>query len=173
MPEKPLPFAKTPEFYTTLGYFYAIWSQIELAIDYATWKAIGTETPEEAHACSAGTKFSDKCKEFRTLLEGNKIPNGEKVKELLTHIEDSMRNVFAHSFMATDGHSVTFVHRKIGRGKHGKYEVTAYQFSRQDFLNHVQNFEQLLFKFNHAVELSEKEFRTFAAMAIPLAADAT
>jgi hypothetical protein len=39
MPEKPVRFAKTPEFYTALGYFYAIWSQIELAIDYATWKA--------------------------------------------------------------------------------------------------------------------------------------
>ena len=173
MPEKPVPFGKTSEFYAALGLFYAVWSQIELAIDYATWKALGTETPEEAHTRSAAAKFSNKCKEFRALLEGNKIPNGKNVKELLTQIEDSMRNVFAHSFMATDEHSVTFVHRKIGRGKQGKYEVTAYQFSRQDFLNHVQNFSQLPSKFNDAVGLSEKEFRTFAAMAIPLAADAT
>jgi hypothetical protein len=47
MPEKPVPFAKTNEFYSALGFFYAIWSQIELTIDYATWKALGAETPEE------------------------------------------------------------------------------------------------------------------------------
>jgi hypothetical protein len=176
MPAKPLPFAKTPEFYTALGYFYAIWSQIELTIGYATWKALGSETPEEAHARIASTKFSDQCKKLRTLLESNKISNGERVKELLTQIEDSsMRNVFAHSFMATDEHWVTFVHRKIGRRQHGKkYEVTACCFSRQDFFNHVQNFQQLCLAFNQAVVgQSEKEFRTFAAMAIPLAADAT
>ena len=102
MPEKPVPFAKTNEFYSALGFFYAIWSQIELTIDYATWKALGAETPEEAHARCAGAKFSDKFKEFRTLLEGRNIANGEKMKELLAQIEDSMRNGFAHSFMATD-----------------------------------------------------------------------
>ena len=139
MPEKPVPFAKTPDFYTALGYFYAIWSQIELTIGYATWKAMGTETPEEAHARIAGAKFSDQCRKLRTLLEGNKVPNGEKVKELLTQIDGSLRNVFAHSFMATDEHSVTFVHRKTVRAKQRKYEVTAYQFSRQDFLNHVKS----------------------------------
>ena len=98
-----MPFAKTPEFYTALGFFYAIWSQIELTIDYATWKAFGgTETPEQAHARSAGAKFSDKCKEFRTLLEARNVCGDERMKELLAQIENSMRNVFAHSFMATD-----------------------------------------------------------------------
>jgi hypothetical protein len=61
MPEKPVvPFAKTPEFYCELGYFYAIWSQIELAIDYAIWKALGTETPEEAHTRSADALVGDR-----------------------------------------------------------------------------------------------------------------
>jgi hypothetical protein len=69
------------------------------------WKASGTETAEEAHERSARMKFSDKCKRFRILLDGGKIPNGEKVKDLLTRIEDhSMRNVFAHSFLASDEH---------------------------------------------------------------------
>jgi hypothetical protein len=171
MAEKPIPFAKTNEFYAALGFFYAIWSQIELTIDYATWKAIGeAETPEEAHARTAGAKFSDKCKELRSLLKGKNIPHSENMKEILTQIEDSMRNVFAHSFMATDEHSVTFVYRKKGRGKRGKYEVTAYEFSRQDFFSHVKNFQQLLSELNkHVVGESEKEFRTFAASAIPVA----
>jgi hypothetical protein len=98
---------RIPTFYTALGWFYAIWSRTELAIDCAMWKASGTETAEEAHERSARMKFSDKCKRFRILLDGGKIPNGEKVKDLLSRIEDhSMRNVFAHSFLASDEHSV-------------------------------------------------------------------
>jgi hypothetical protein len=82
------------------------------------WKASGTETAEEAHERSARMKLSDKCKRFRILLDGGKIPNGEKVKDLLTRIEDhSMRNVFAHSFLASDEHSVTFIHRKVSVGE--------------------------------------------------------
>jgi hypothetical protein len=103
------PFANTPAFYTALGWFYAVWSRTELAIDCAIWKASGTETAERAHERAAHTKFSDKCKHLRTLLDGGKIPNYEKAQDLLTWIEDqSMRNVFAHSFLATDEHSVTF-----------------------------------------------------------------
>jgi hypothetical protein len=135
------PFANTPAFYSALGWFYAVWSQTELAIDCAIWKASGTETAERAHERAARTKFSDKCKHLRTLLDGGRIPHGEKVKDLLTQIEThSMRNVFAHSFLATDEHSVTFIHRKV---KHGKYQATTYQISRDGFLDHVQNFVQL------------------------------
>jgi hypothetical protein len=160
------PFANTPAFYSALGWFYAVWSQTELAIDCAIWKASGTETAERAHERAARTKFSDKCKQLRTLLDGGRIPDGEKVKDLLTQIEThSMRNVFAHSFLATDEHSVTFIHRKV---KHGKYQATAYQISRDGFLDHVQNFVQLCFDFEQAVGLSHKEVADFAAMVVPL-----
>ena len=81
MPEKPMPFANTAAFYAALGCLYAAWSRAELAIDCAVWKALGTETAEQAHQRSAGMRFSDKCKQFRTLLDGGNIPNGEKVKE--------------------------------------------------------------------------------------------
>jgi hypothetical protein len=162
-----VPSANTPEFYTALGFFYAVWSRTELAIDCAMWKALGTESAEQAHQRSAGTKFSDKCKQFRTLLDAGKIPQGEKVKELLTRIEHhSMRNVFAHSFLASDEHSVTFIHRKAESGK--KYQATD-KISGDDFIDHVRNFVQLSFDFEQAVGLTPKEVAEFAAMAIPLA----
>jgi hypothetical protein len=161
------PFANTPEFYSALGRFYAVWSHTELAIDCAIWKASGTETAECAHELAARTKFSDKCKRLRTLLDGRRIPHGEKVNDLLTQIEHhSMRNVFAHSFLASDEHSVAFIHRKV---ESKKYQATTYQISRDDFLNHVQNFVQLCFEFEQAVGLSHKEVADFAAMAVPLA----
>jgi len=162
-----MPFANTPMFYAALGYFYAAWSRAELAIDCTTWKAQGTESAERAHERSAGMKFSDKCKLLRTLLNDGKIPNSEKVKDLLAQIENYGRNLFAHSFLASDEHSVTFVHRKIERGK---YEATGYVIPRQDFFNHVQNFVQLSFDFEQAVELTPREVADFASMAIPLAA---
>ena len=161
------PFANTPAFYTALGWFYAVWSRTELAIDCAIWKASGTETAERAHERVAHTKFSDKCKHLRTLLDGGKIPNCEKAQDLLTWIEDqSMRNVFAHSFLATDEHSVTFIHRKV---EGGKYQPTTYTIACDDFIDHVQNFVQLSLDFEQAVGLSDKEVRDFAAMAVPLA----
>jgi hypothetical protein len=170
MQEKPTPFANTPAFYTALGWFYAVWSANELAIDCATWKAIGgTETPEQAHERSARAQFSEKCEHLRALIEDGKIPNGEKVKEQLTQIEHhSLRNVFAHSFLASDEHSVTFIHRKMRRGKDAKYEVTSYSISREDFFDHVQNFVQLTFEFQQTIGLSHAEVAEFASMALPL-----
>jgi hypothetical protein len=163
------PFANTSNFATALGCFYATWSRIELAIDCATWKLLGTETAEEAHERSARTKFSNKCEHLRTLVDGNKILRAEEIKDLLTQIEhDSMRNVFAHSFLASDEHSVTFIHRKW---KGGKYQVTAYQIGGNDFINHVQNFVQVALRFEQAVGLSEGEVADFAAMALPLASE--
>jgi hypothetical protein len=166
MPEKPLPFANTPTFYTALGWFYAAWSRTELAIDCATWKALGTESAEQAHARSAGMRFSDKCKRLRTLLNEGKIPNSENAKDLLAQIESCGRNIFAHSFLSSDAHSVTFIHRKVERGK---YLPTAYTIPRDGFIDHVQDFVQLSFDFENAVGLTDKEVADFGAMAVPLA----
>jgi DNA-binding transcriptional regulator GbsR (MarR family) len=97
--KKKLPFANTDEFYTALGRFFAAWSRTELAIDCAMWKARGTETEEQAHERSARIRFSDKCKQFRKLLNRSKFERAEKVRDLLKQIEhNSGRNVFAHSF---------------------------------------------------------------------------
>jgi hypothetical protein len=161
MPEKPLPFANTPAFYTALGQFYAAWSRTELAIDCATWKALGTESAEQAHARSAGMRFSDKCKRLRTLLNEGKIPNSENAKDLLAQIENYGRNIFAHSFLASDEHSVTFIHRKVERGK---YLLTGYTIPRDGFIDHVQDFVQLSFDFENAVGLTDKEVADFGAI---------
>lgn len=164
----PLPFANTPEFCAALGLFYATWIRTELAIDCAMWKALAPETAEHAHERSARTKFSGRCEHFRILLDAGKFKNGDKVKELLDRIEHhSMRNVFAHSFMASDEHSVTFIHRKM---ESKQYRLRAYRAAREDFFDHVHDFVRLSFEFEQAAGLSDKEVGDFGAMAIPLAA---
>jgi hypothetical protein len=164
------PFANTDEFYIALGLFFAAWSRSELAIDCAIWKARGTETEEEAHERSARMTFSDKCTQLRTLIDGGKFGHADKVKILLEQIEHhSGRNVFAHSFLASDQDSVSFIYRPRPHGKSRKYEPTLYKATPEQFIKHVQNFVQLSFDFEQAAGLSDREVRAFAARAIPLA----
>jgi hypothetical protein len=164
--EKRRPFANTPEFYYALGRFFAAWSRAELVIDCAIWEARGTDTAEEAHVRSARMKFSDRCKELRDLLDAGKLSNGEKVKELLAQIaEDSYRNIFAHSILASDEHKVIFIHRRWERSSR-EYRSDAYEATRDNFLAHVGNFERLCFEFEQAAGLSDREVRDFGSMAL-------
>jgi hypothetical protein len=159
------PFANTDEFYRSLGGFFAAWSRTELVIDCAIWKALGTETPEEAHERSAGTTFSDKCKQLRALIDDGKVPH--KVRKMLDQIEnDSLRNVFAHSILASDEHMVLFIHRKIERPSK-QYRTMPYRLTRDEFLTHVAKFAQLSINFEQATGLTDKEVGVFASMALP------
>jgi hypothetical protein len=158
-------FANTDEFYRSLGGFFAAWNRTELVIDCAIWKALGTETPEEAHKRSAGTKFSVKCKQLRTLIDDGKVPH--EARGMLDQIQnDSLRNVFAHSILASDEHMVLFIHRKIERPS-GEYRPIGYRLARDEFLTHVAKFAQLSVNFERATGLTDKEVRDFASMALP------
>jgi hypothetical protein len=137
-----------------------------LSLRAVTLKASATESAEQAHERSARMKFSDKCKQLRNLLNNGKIPNSENAKELLSQIEGCERNIFVHSFLASDEHSVTFIHRKV---EQGRYQPTGYTIPREGFIDHVQDFVQLSFDFEQAVGLTDKEVRDFGAMALPLA----
>jgi hypothetical protein len=161
-----IPFATSDEFYHRLGLFYAAWSRTDLVIDCAIWKALAV-TPAQAHKRVAAMNFGRKCDAFRNLLPAStKFENIDEVKGLLTRITDhSMRNVFAHSFLASDeGSSVTFIHRE-----RGQYRVKEHTFTRDQFLNHVDEFVQLSFDFQKAVGLSDWEVAGFGAAALSLA----
>ena len=107
--------------------------------------------------------FARKCKHFRSLLPTSKFNDIEKVEKLLTRITDhSMRNVFTHSFLASDIDSVTFIDRWQ---QGGQYRVDWHPFTRDQFLNHVDDFIQLSFAFQRAVGLSDWEVAGFAAAA--------
>jgi hypothetical protein len=161
----PKRFANTTEFYTALGRFHAAWSRIELVIDCAIWKGSDTETAQQAHERVARMKFSDKLKKLRTLTDGGKFKHGEKVNDLLRQIEEeSRRNVFAHSILASDEHSVTFIHRSMQRGK---YKVMRHKISNHGFVKHVEKFVQVAVDFQQAVGLSDREVGGFAAALIP------
>jgi hypothetical protein len=97
------------------------------------------------------------------LLDSTEFKNNEKVKDLLARItNDSMRNVFAHSFLASDEGSVTFIHRWKEKRQ---YRVDRHTFTRAEFVNHVREFVQLSFDFQTAVGVSDWDLAGFAAAA--------
>jgi len=157
------PFANTKEFCAALGWFYAIWSSTELNIDCIIGKLKGTP-PEQTHALLAGLKFSGKLKLLRSLLSESGLPNVAELNEFLERIEnDTLRNTFAHSFLASDPDSVTFVHRKLDGNK---YSCIGYRFAAGGFFTHVQNFAELSHDFEKALGFSRKEIGEFASWAI-------
>src|SRR5262249_5930776 len=130
------PYANTPEFNELLGRFYAAWSRVEIVLDCAIWKVLGT-TPEQAHAVVAGMEFGRKAAVLRSLLPGSQFKNVEQLKGILTRItKTSLRNIFSHSFMATDKDYVMFIHRS----SQGQYEVKLYKFTPEQFKTHVGDF---------------------------------
>src|SRR5262249_16746436 len=121
---------------------------------------------EQTHRLVAGLRFSDKLKLLRSLLDQSHPANLEQLREFLDRIEnDSLRNVFAHSFLASDTSSVTFYHRESPR--RGEYSCYGYRFLADNFVTHVQEFAELTHNFERALEFSQREIGEFASQAIP------
>jgi hypothetical protein len=102
---------------------------------------------------------------LRTLLTASQFKNVDQLKGILTSItKTSLRNVFSHSFLATDKDRVMFIHRS----SQGQYEVKGYTFTPKQFETHVQDFLRLALEFEKALGFSHKEVGNFAAAGIPL-----
>ena len=112
----------------------------------------------------AGLHFGPKAALLRSLLATSNFKNVSELKGFLTRItRESLRNVFTHSFIASDEHSVTFIHRK----SQTIYSADVYKFGADDFCTHVKEFVQLAHDFEVALGiLSSKEVGKFASFAI-------
>jgi hypothetical protein len=165
MTEKPnLPFANTAQFYAHLGWFYSAWSSVDLSVDLAICRCLKI-SPEQTHMLVAGLEFGRKTALLRSVLStsGYTVAEVEKLKGYLTRIsKESLRNVFAHSFLASDTESVHFIHRK----SQGAYSATGYKFMAEGFVQHVKDFVQLAHDFEKALGFSHKDIGDFAAAAV-------
>jgi hypothetical protein len=158
MGEKPLPFARSQNFYAMLGGFHAAWSRAEIVLECAIWKILGT-TPEQAHILLAAMEFGRKAAILKSLLPGSNHSNQEKIKGCLTRITKSRRNAFSHSILASGDSSVTFVHRTA----QGEYLATLHKFTPKSFATHVDDFRGLVLEFQKTVGLTDREVARFAA----------
>jgi hypothetical protein len=157
------PFVFTPRFYGNLGWFYAVWSQTELNIDWTIGNILKI-TAEQTHALVAGMQFGRKAALLRSLLPNSSYSNAPELKGYLTRIRrESLRNVFTHSLIFSSPGSVTFVHRS----SQGEYSADGYQFTADQFVTHVKNFVQLADDFEKALAIPLDELKRFAKAALP------
>jgi len=149
-PKMSKPFANTPVFNASFGAFYAAWTAVELNIDFAIWRILKIPA-ESAHALVGPVEFGRKAAILRSLLPSSDYKNVEQIKRHLTRLSSaSLRNVFAHSFMASDATSVTFIHR-TGQGQ---YQAQGYRFEAVKFVEHVKSFTQEAEDFEHALGIT-------------------
>jgi hypothetical protein len=158
--DRPVPFANTIDFYALLGFFYAAWSRAEIVVDCAIWKLLGT-TPQQTHVLAASMGFRWKATVLRFLLP-NSDRDAEQIKGCLARISESLRNPFAHSFLASDKDSVAFIHRTA----QGRYKAKPYKFTAAKFAEHVNDFYKLVSEFEKARGLTDQEIAYLAACAI-------
>jgi hypothetical protein len=108
----------TPEFLTQVGRFYGLWAAIELAIDYSKGQFLKLPA-EETHLLTAGNEFNRKSRVLMALIKRNDHPKKDQLLSALKIIQnESLRNLFAHSFLDHDENEVTFVQRWRG----GQYD---------------------------------------------------
>jgi hypothetical protein len=170
MTEKPKAFAHHPRFYSHLGWFYAAWTSLDLTIDYAIHKCLKI-SPEQTHQLVSGMEFGKKVALLRSLLNKSDYENGPQLKGFLTKFtKESLRNVFTHSFIASDHDYVSFVHRTSFQGE---YSCTVYKFDPDGFVTHVKKFVQLASDFEKALGLSPEILGEFAGAAADAAVKAS
>lgn len=124
----------TPQFTSQVGRFYGIWSVAELTIDYAIGSFLGVPH-EEAHLITAGADFNRKVRLLQALVKRKNPPRANDILNALNTIQnESLRNVFAHSYMTGDEQTVTFVERS----RYGKYDPKLHNFTMPQFQEHVE-----------------------------------
>ena len=93
---------------------------------------------------------------------------GEIIECLSFFVEQSKRNVFAHSFARSSEENVTFV----TRDNHGKFKVTEHSFTPSEFGAHVNAFIDVAKAFEKEVGLTRENIEAFSYAATGLASKA-
>lgn len=157
MTDKPKNLALTAEFNTAFGYFHSGWAVAEGAIDYAIGQFLGL-TPEQTHLVTAGADHGRKAMLLRDLVARSDHANRAELLRTLKVIQnESLRNVFAHSYIASDENTVTFIERTRG----GPYRVKQHPFTREEFFDHVGKFVRASSDFETALGFTREELAAF------------
>jgi hypothetical protein len=153
--------ATSDAFCAQVGRFYGIWSLAEITIDYAIGKYLKLPH-EETHLLTAGTEFNRKARLLMALLKRSSEPKKADALAALKIIQnESLRNTFAHSFLAGTGNEVSF----IERSRHGNYAPVEHKFSLSTFEDHVEKLYMAGMKFSEAIGATPEEMEKFSQAA--------
>jgi hypothetical protein len=159
----------TDEFHTCLGQFWAAWASAELTVDYMIHKLLRI-SQIRAHHLLAGMEAGRKMRLLEGLLHRSEIKQKAIAIGCLRKLQnESLRNAFAHSFLWSDRHFVTFVNRAFGQ----KYEVKEHKFSMIRFRMHVRDFILNATAFYDALEIDYDDLQSFGKAALRASRNST
>jgi hypothetical protein len=146
----------------TLGRFYGMWSALEAEVDYLIGRYI--QLPHEVtHILTAGMEFARKANLLRTLVMRSTDPDKEKIRDLLSKIQnESKRNLFTHSLITSNTSSITFVYRKAD----GAYSAKESRFTAEEFRQHVRLVTFLAADFSETAKIDDADFQDFGQAAL-------
>jgi hypothetical protein len=147
-----------PEFTLRLGIFHAAWVSIDMTIDFAIGKFLNL-AHEDAQILTSGMMYGTKIRILKSLVRKSAHKNKAQIIGSLNKLQnESKRNVFAHSYMASDAVSVTFLERSSG----GNYLVTKHRFTKIQWNSHVTNFTLVGKEFWDALDVPDSDLEEFA-----------
>jgi hypothetical protein len=149
------------EFNLWLGRFYGAWLSAELTIDYMIGKLLRI-SHVRAHHLLAGMEVGRKMRLLEGLLQRSNLENKDHAIGHLRKLQnDSLRNVFAHSYLRSDQYTVTFTNRKFGQ----KYEAKEYKFTIIKFRMHIKEVLANGGKFYESMQIDYKDLQAFGSAA--------
>ena len=145
------------KFTTIFGLFHVGWSVAESAIDYAIGQFLQLAS-EQTHLLTAGIDHGRKIMLLRDLIARSDHANRTELLRTLKIIQnESLRNVLAHSYIASDDKTITFIERRRG----GPYSVKLYEFTLKEFRDHVRKFTQAAQDFEKALGFTREDLSGF------------
>jgi hypothetical protein len=150
--------ANQPDFLAAVGLFYSMWSANDITVDCAIGKLLKLPA-DETHLLTAGIDFNRRASLLRVLLNRSTLPRKPQIISALNTIQnESLRNVFAHSFLQSDETTVTFIERT----RHGKYDPKKHPFTISAFRDHVHKFVDAAVAFQQELEITNEDMQAFA-----------
>lgn len=120
--------------WTSIGLFQSSWRTIDLLVDMAIGRFLGTPA-EQTHLVCSGMMFGKKIRLLRALVAKSSAPEREALLRILNNIQNKLkRDILTHSFaQITDDGKIQYMERTSG----GDFQVVLHTFSRPEFTEHL------------------------------------
>lgn len=161
-------YSSSLQFHSSLGRFYQVWCAVEFSVDLAIGMFLKIPD-EQTHRLTAAMEFGRKAVFLRSLIANSDHKQKDNLVIALNALQnESMRNVFAHSFIMSSPKDVSFVERS----PHGKFQVHVHPFTPAKFKEHVARFVRHAQDFENALGIERDVFERFGQAALKFKAKA-
>jgi hypothetical protein len=149
------------DFHELFGIFHAVWLTLDVAIDFAISHLLHTSS-RDTHIMVSGMMFGSKIRLLINLVQRSHHGKKGELIATLRAIQNSKRDVFAHSYFASDKDRVLFIERTKG----GDYKAIEHEFTASEFRDHVANSVLNANKFQDALGVTDEDILHFARAAL-------